>query len=194
MPNQKNLWDEEYKRKKNLWSRQTKSLPKILKNKIVLETGVGNGKTLIAILKQKPKSVTAIDFSSEAISICKKSFQDKSLELVQADITNLPFQDNSFDIIICYYIFNNLNKSKRKKASKELNRVLKTKGKIIFEDFADGDFRKMSDKLKFHHFTEAEINSIFSNFKKLNVQLKTSCPIFNKPHLKRKLIRALIDK
>jgi len=61
MKNQESIWDNLYKR--NLtWKKET-ILPNILQNKSVLELGVGTGKTLHSIIRQNPKSITAIDFS-----------------------------------------------------------------------------------------------------------------------------------
>ena len=73
---------------------------------------------------------------------------DINLELAweKQDITRLNFSDNSFDVILCYHVLENV--ADDKKAMKELFRVLKSEGwaiiqtpyeknrKITFEDFS----------------------------------------------------------
>ena len=77
MNNQKEIWNNEYRANKDKWKKETLIIPELLRGKNVLELGVGNGKTLISILKQKPGKVTAIDFSEEAINHCKSKFKFK---------------------------------------------------------------------------------------------------------------------
>ena len=102
---QERIWDNLYKNRL-IWKMETMSLPNVLKGKKVLELGCGSGKTLKAIIKQGPKSLIAIDYSEEAIEGCKKILKNK-VNLIKSDARNLPFQDNSFDSVICFYILNN---------------------------------------------------------------------------------------
>ena len=49
-----------------------------------------------------------------------------------ADCTNLPFNDNSFEYIICIAVIHHLSTYKRKlKALKEIQRLLKSDGKAL---------------------------------------------------------------
>lgn len=201
--NQKKVWDIEYKQHRIKWHKDTQTLPKILKNKIVLELGLGNGKTLRSILKQKPKETIAIDFSGEAIKHAKKEFTDT--KFIKADITRMPFPKEQFDVVVCYYLLNNLSEKERKRALSEIYRVLKKKGKLIFEDFAVGDFREKESKIISQHtiqkkngivchfFTIKELKTLFKNFSQLKFQEKTSKPIIHKS-LKRKIIFGAITK
>jgi len=50
---------------------------------------------------------------------------------VKADICNLPFEDNSFDIVFCNHVLEHIEDDK--KAMSELYRVLKPKGMGIFQ-------------------------------------------------------------
>ena len=107
---QEEIWNEIYR--KGEWKKETMSLLPILSNKKVLELGVGNGKTLRAILRQNPKQVIAIDFSQEAINKCEKEIKDSRVILKKADVTDLTFSNEEFDVVVCYYILNNLVKKK----------------------------------------------------------------------------------
>ena len=205
MKSQESIWNEEYKNTKNKWRKETINFPKIKKNSRVLELGVGNGKTLKSILRQKPKEITAIDFSQEAINqiISNKNFQ--KVKFIKSNIKKLPFKEKTLDIIVCYYILNNLLEEDRKKAVNEIHRVLKPKGELIFQDFAIKDFRqkgKIIEKnttqnkvgLICHFFTKPEIKKLFKQFSKVKLEIKTTKPIIHKPKLKRKIISGIITK
>lgn len=203
MIKQEEIWDNLYK-SGNKWNKEAQNIPDILKGKKVLEIGVGNGKTLKAIIKQKPKTVVAIDFSSEALEISKKLFT--KVKFIKADVKNLPFSDNEFDVIICYYVLNNLLKKERQKAVSEMFRVIKDGGKILFEDFAIEDFRQKEtkiveentiekkNKLMCHFFTIDELDLLFKDFSGRKFELKESNPIKSRSELKRRVISGFIVK
>ena len=201
---QEEVWDEEYGKME--WRKETRALPKMLEGKKVLELGVGNGKTLIAIHRQNPKEIHAIDFSQKAIDICKEKFQLDDIKFLKADVLNPPFEDNSFDAVVCYYVLNNLIESERKKAVGEIYRVLKKEGIVLFEDFAVGDFRfkKGSNMIAentlikangiiCHFFQDKEIKELFKDFSKVKIQIIETKPLRGKDYT-RKLINAIIRK
>ena len=174
--------------------------------KKVLEIGVGNGKNINSILKQNPKSIAAIDISQEALSSCKLLFPN--LELIKSDITQTNFKDGEFDVILCYYILNNLLEKDRKKTIKEVYRILSSNGLVLFEDFMQGDHRQKSDSTKTtekntiirtsgliqHFFTKEEAKRLFSAFKGVKIKTKSFNTISLKPNLKRKLISLVAKK
>jgi len=203
---QEQIWDKEYRDNKNKWKKETLSLPKLLKNKLVLELGVGNGKTLYPILRQKPKSITAIDFSEEAINISKSAFRREKITFLKADVKKLPFPDKEFDVVVCYYVLNNLKKLERKKAVKEIHRVLKNKGIVLFQDFHVGDFRQSNGKsiekntllkkngIICHFFDEKEIKELFGAFAKLKIKNKKLNILKGKPSVCRKIAVGVVRK
>ncbi len=206
MNNQEEIWDNEYKKDDNKWKKENIFLPNMMKYKDVLELGVGNGKTLASILKQNPKSVTAIDFSQEAIDICKVKIRNNSVSLIKSDIKCLPFRRETFDVIVCYYILNNLKEKEREEAVKEIKRVLKNSGTIIFEDFAVNDFRQKVGKiieintiekksgLIQHFFTKDELFNLFKDSSQIQLKEKTFLPFKNKKDILRKIIFGTIKK
>lgn len=207
MQDQESVWNKEYQENKDKWHRETQWLPLAFKGRKVLELGVGNGKTLRGILKQEPKQVVAVDISSEALSQIKREFQDARVELIKADITKLPFKDNEFDVVVCYYTLNNLLERERQIAADEIYRVLKKKGKLVFEDFAIGDFRETEKHNKLleehttenergiicHFFTAKEVSNIFRKFHDIKLNKKVFFPIAHSI-LRRKLITGTLVK
>jgi ubiquinone/menaquinone biosynthesis C-methylase UbiE len=202
--NQAPLWDKIYA--KHEWRKETRTLPKLLKDKKVLEIGVGNGKTLISILRQKPKSVNAIDFSEKAIEICKDKFAHDDVNFEKMDVLDLKFDTESFEAVVCYYVLNNLTKQERIKAVFEIYRVLKDEGVVLFEDFAVGDFRfkkgsnmiaentlVKADKLTCHFFDDKEIKELFKEFAKVKMHIIETKPLRGMDYT-RKLISAVVRK
>jgi ubiquinone/menaquinone biosynthesis C-methylase UbiE len=49
---------------------------------------------------------TGADFSTSMIETCKKRFPEG--EFVLADAENLPFKDNSFDAVVCFWSFHHI--------------------------------------------------------------------------------------
>src|SRR3990167_9093807 len=78
----------------------------------VLEIGIGN-RTVSDYLKKAGVKVTTCDF-------------DKSLKPdVLADILNLPFKKNSFDVVLCAEVLEHLPFKKFHRALEEIRRVCK---------------------------------------------------------------------
>ena len=162
-----------------------------LKNKRVLELGVGTGANLNFFIEKKLK-VFGIDGSKVALKIANKNFKRKKkfIKLVQGDIIKLPYQNNFFDYIIdCECLYANSLKDTKKILS-EVNRVLKKGGYFFSKTFAKNTvgnhfIRKNRKKKNLNvHFIKkgygtfrisslSEIKKIYSsNFKILNIELE----------------------
>jgi 2-polyprenyl-3-methyl-5-hydroxy-6-metoxy-1,4-benzoquinol methylase len=71
-----------------------------LKGKLVLEAGCGAGRFTEILLKQNSK-VVSFDLS-DAVDANYKNFPtDDNHLIIQADINNLPFENNQFDVVFC---------------------------------------------------------------------------------------------
>lgn len=205
MTSQKEIWDKEYELGRR-WGRETITLPKILKGKKVLELGVGNGKTLSAIIKQKPKEVFAVDFSSKAIEECKKKYSSYyNISYINGDVLKEEFLPNSLDVVVCYYFLNNISLKDRKILFDKIRRWLKVSGKILFEDFAEGDMRakgKITEEnntfvnqkgILCHFFSIAEIKELSREMKVLKLKKEKRKPFRGKEN-ERCTILAIMEK
>lgn len=110
-----------------------------LKGLKVLEIGSGRGGGSDYIMRYfDPASMTGVDFSNNAIQFCKNQYNTPHLDFVQGNAENLPFEANSFDVVVnvesshCYANMDNF--------LKEVHRVLKPGGKFLFSDFRDLEF------------------------------------------------------
>ena len=97
----------------------------------VLEVGIGTGKNLP--FYNKSVDLTAIDFSPGMLEVAqnKKTEVDlKAYNLYEMDVQDLKFKDDTFDTVISTFIFCTVPNPMA--GLKEVYRVLKPEGKVIF--------------------------------------------------------------
>ena len=98
----------------------------------ILDAGCGNGKNM-AYLQNEGHTINGIDFSDSLLDICK----EKSLNVKNSDIRNLPFQDNTFDYVISIAVIHHLSSyCEQDNAIRELLRVTRKGGKVLFTVWA----------------------------------------------------------
>lgn len=202
MRNQERIWDDLYELKLT-WHYET-NFDGNVKGKKVLEIGVGTGKTLRALIKKSPAKIVAIDTSVRAVNE-SKILKSLNVGILRADVLDMPFKDGEFDVVVCNYILNNLLEKDRKKAVKEIKRVLAKKGMVYFEDFGEGDLRsekgrklerntfEKSNGLICHFFKPDEVKGLFKGFSKVEIKTKTFKP-FRTLNETRMIISATIIK
>lgn len=91
----------------------------------VLDIGVGTG-NFISHYMDDFENAYATDISPNMLSETKKKFPSIKCEV--ADFTNIPFEDNHFDLIISSFAFHEVPLSDRHLAMKEISRLLKSGG------------------------------------------------------------------
>jgi ubiquinone/menaquinone biosynthesis C-methylase UbiE len=83
-----------------------------LKIKKVLDAGCGEGFVLSEFKKRKIGDyLEGIDFSEEALNTGKKLFPYLSLK--KGDIYNMPYENNTFDIVICTEVMEHLKEPEK---------------------------------------------------------------------------------
>ncbi len=99
----------------------------------VLDCGVGNGSLSIALnsLLRDPADFHAIDTSAEMLVQAKSAMQHAGLDpdLQQADVLSLPYQDQSFDVVMAAHVLEHLPDPQL--ALAEMVRVLKPGGMVF---------------------------------------------------------------
>jgi len=83
-----------------------------------------------SILSDSFNNIVGIDTDKKAIEIAKKSKNKKNISFIIGDGMNIPFKDNSFDVVICNHIYEHVPDSK--KLMDEIHRVLKKGGFCYF--------------------------------------------------------------
>lgn len=111
------------------------------KNNLILDAGCGTGANLF-FLKRYGK-VVGIDISKEAVRLCRL----KGLKSVKTgSINNLPFPDNSFELVTCFDVLGQ-NGVDEKKALSEFYRVLKPNGFLFIRVAAYSFLYSLHDRL-----------------------------------------------
>lgn len=108
------------------------------KEKKVLEVACNSGTTAIEIVQQFGCHVVGVDIDEEVLEIARKNIQEHKLEefieVQKASATKLPFDDNSFDIVINEAMLTMLPEEAKEKAIREYLRVLKPNGFLLTHD------------------------------------------------------------
>lgn len=102
------------------------------RNKVGLDIGSANGAFTIELAKSGAKKMYGIDIADEFIKKSTarlKKEKLKNVTFLQADANKLPFQDNSFDFIICTEVLEHVPGFR--KAIAEIKRVLKPGGIFV---------------------------------------------------------------
>lgn len=117
----------------------------------VLEVAPGPGYLSIELAK-RGFHVTAVDISPDFVEIAKRNASEAavSVNFLEGNVSNLPFQDCQFDFVVCSAAFKNFKDPV--KALCEIHRVLKQKGKALIIDMN-------------HEATNEDINEEVSNMK-----------------------------
>jgi len=107
----------------------------------IIDLATGTGDLSIELLKLNPKKLFATDISYNMLALqSKKVNSNSAIQLLQCDSLNLPFEDNSIDIVTIGFGIRNFEFME--KCLDEINRVLKPNGQlIIIEMFSNNDFK-----------------------------------------------------
>ncbi len=116
----------------------------------VLDVACGSG-IISCELAKVVSHVTGIDLTPAMIEQAKKLQQEKQLENINwkiGDVSNLlPFDDNSFSLVVTRYSFHHMLKPK--KVLEEMKRVCKPGGKIMVIDVTPSE-----DKVDMYNYVE----------------------------------------
>lgn len=100
-----------------------------VRGKTVLDIASGEGYGT-AIMAEKAKSIIGMDVAENAIAYAKRKYADiPNAQFELGDLTALPFDANTFDVIVCYETVEHVDDPIA--AINELQRVLKDTGLLI---------------------------------------------------------------
>jgi ubiquinone/menaquinone biosynthesis C-methylase UbiE len=133
----------------------------------ILDVGCGNG-NLFSLLPDGKYELYGIDFSQNMIDEAKMNCGTKA-KFAVSDAEELPFDDDSFDIIVCNASFHHYVHPNT--VLKEMHRVLKYGGKLLIGDpYVPGFARpliniliKFSEKGDYHFYGLNEMQEMFLN-------------------------------
>ena len=146
------------------------------KNSEILDYGCGVGNSIKKVIDYNPKKITGIDISEVSIEKAKKITSSNSLiNLFVDNCEKTKFKNNSFDIVYGTGILHHLN---IESCLKEIDRILKPKGKLLFIEPLGTNplinlYRKLTPKSRSvdeHPLLDEDFNLIQEKFD--NVKIK----------------------
>jgi len=169
-------WDDEYG--KSIWRGHysLKLLDPDLKKGSLLDAGCGSGKYSLP-LKMRGFDVVGMDVSFKALQMLRESSiaRELDIEMLAGNVFQLPFREDSFDIIWCYGVLQHLLSAEREIAIREFRRILKGEGILFIEVFGKEDMRYGGFKVEpdtfsrkngivYHYFDRHEIEELLKDF------------------------------
>lgn len=95
----------------------------------VLDAGCGSGIPVARRLLEAGHDVTGLDFSSAQLDLARSNVT--KCQLVQGDLTNLPFLSGSFDAVVSYYAIIHVPREEHEALLSEIQRVLRHEGRAL---------------------------------------------------------------
>lgn len=155
----------------------------------ILEVGCGAGNTMFPVLRSNENDglrIIGADFSAKAVEIVRESeaFKEntKNAHATVWDLANEQYElpsgveEHSVDIVIMIFVFSALAPEQWTTAVKNLKKVLKPNGQILFRDYGrydltqlrfkgerllDENFYIRGDGTRVYFFTEEQLDQIF---------------------------------
>ncbi|BBH22577.1 hypothetical protein Back11_39220 [Paenibacillus baekrokdamisoli] len=149
--NNKNIVNDYYEAVSlvGLWTSECMLIQKYFdKSGDILDIGCGTGRTTFSLFKMGYKNLIGVDLSEEMITRANEinNFHNYSIPFHTGNATKLEYDDESFDFSL--FSFNGLMHiptiENRTQALKEINRVLKPKGYLIFTTHNRNDKKYLS--------------------------------------------------
>jgi tRNAThr (cytosine32-N3)-methyltransferase len=128
---------------------------------VLLEVGAGAGNSAFPILsnsKNKDLKIHACDFSKKAVELIRANelYDEKYIQADVWDVASSPDSENgglppgltesSVDVVLMIFIFSALNPRQWDQAVRNIWRVLKPGGQVLFRDYGRGDLAQVRFK------------------------------------------------
>lgn len=134
------------------WRKKVVKSVKKANPKTVLDIATGTGDLAIQIAKSTQAQITGFDLSAGMLEVGRKKVAkeklDDRIEMIQGDAENMPFENNSFDVITVAFGVRNFENLK--KGLDEIYRVLKPGGKFIILEFSQPESFPMKQLYAFY--------------------------------------------
>ncbi|XP_066923348.1 alkylated DNA repair protein alkB homolog 8-like [Clytia hemisphaerica] len=123
-------------RRGKCWRRVIRFLQSFPMDSLIGDIGFGDGR----FLDESQANIFGIERCIHLCEEAKKS--NDNIETIGSDVTQLPFRSNLFDGLICVAVLHHLaTKRRRINAFKELGRVMRVGGQLLFTVCAMGDYQ-----------------------------------------------------
>jgi glycosyltransferase involved in cell wall biosynthesis/ubiquinone/menaquinone biosynthesis C-methylase UbiE/Flp pilus assembly protein TadD len=129
----------------------------------VLEAACGYGYGA-AFLSKFCSKIEALDLAKDNIEFCKNVYDFNNIKWCQGDVTELPFDDRSFDVYVTFETLEHLPLNMVTKYLTEACRVLKPGGKMIIST-PNNEMRKhINNPFHIKEYNFSELNQLLKQF------------------------------
>lgn len=154
-------------------------------NKDVLEVACGTGQGL-GYLSKNAKSLNAGDYSEKILEIAREHYGNR-ITLKQFDAQNLPYKDNSMDVIILFEAIYYLPSAER--FVSECRRVLREGGKVLIATANKDLYDFNPSPYSYKYYGIVELKELFTK-QKFMVEFYGNTPV-DKLSLRQKFFRTV---
>ena len=165
------------------WRKRVVAILKNKKPEILLDIATGTGDLAINLVQTGARKIIGLDISPGMLEVGKKKVLDKhmekTIEMIEGDSENLPFEDNTFDAVTVAFGVRNFETLE--KGLFEIHRVLKPKGTFVVLETSVPT--KTPYKQGYHFYTKnilPRIGKLFSKDDSAYAYLSESASVF--PH------------
>jgi len=116
------------------------------KNSLVLDIGCGSGRWT-KYIAPKVKFIEALDPSRSVLTAYQLNKNEKNVRITQAEISNIPFNDNTFDFVVCLGVLHHIPDTQQ--ALIDIVKKLKRGGSILLYLYYNMDNRGFFFKFLF---------------------------------------------
>ena len=125
-------------RKHEMFRQHVLELAALEGGECLLDAGCGTGMMALRIAAQYPScTVHGIDLSPKMIAVARRDAEKQGLavDFRVGSITDLPYPDASFDVVITNIMYHHLDLAEKQQAVNEVARVLKPAGRYVSAEF-----------------------------------------------------------
>jgi ubiquinone/menaquinone biosynthesis C-methylase UbiE len=102
----------------------------------VLDLGCGTGTLTIMLKRLNPKSVvTGLDGDAQVLDIARQKSPSTNIQWDEGLASSLPYSNSVFDRVVTSLVIHHLSTDDKRRAFKEMYRVLKPRGELYMLDF-----------------------------------------------------------
>jgi ubiquinone/menaquinone biosynthesis C-methylase UbiE/uncharacterized protein YbaR (Trm112 family) len=155
---------------------------------LLLEAGCGTGRMTRAFAARCERLVSA-DFSWESLRACSRKLRQSgvtNVDLIQADICQLPLRSNAFDRVASCQVLEHIpTPESRATAVEELSRVLKDSGRLVLSAYQYSLLTRLFGEkegqheggIYFYRFARQELQALLS--RTLEVEAITGAMVYH---------------
>ena len=126
-----------------------------VEGKDVLDAGCGTGFGTAMLGECRPARLVGVDIAPEALERARV-LAPAADDLVQGDVRELPFEDSSFDVVVCFEVIEHIER--QDDALDELRRVLRDGGSLLISS-PNRDVYTPGNPHHVHEYVPAELEA-----------------------------------